>query len=330
MCHFRGAKLEMININPKITVVIPSYNRSTLVCRAIKSILRQDYQDFELIIVDDCSRDNTKEIIKPLTNEKIKYIRHSKRKGLAATRNTGIRLSKGEYIAFLDDDDEWMPSKLNKQINYFLKCSDSVGAVYCLYYEQFDYLNYRRKVPGSEMRSGNIYNALLNGWCPRISSSIMLRKKVFEECGCFDENVLTFEDYDFWLRVSGSWQFGIVNEHLAVNHHHLGGHIGNDLEHRIKALELFLEKWQTIIKKDAGKDSYDFIQQKYLSAIYSNEIIENLLNRNLFKAFHFLRQLTRIRRVTLKLLVKASIALTGSRKLFIFAERVFIFLKRDG
>ena len=95
--------------NPTVSVIIPTYNRAHLVGRAIKSVLNQTYRDFEIIVVDDGSTDNTKDIIKEFQkkDKRIKYIPYEKNKGGSAARNTGIKAAKGEYIAFLDSDDEW-------------------------------------------------------------------------------------------------------------------------------------------------------------------------------------------------------------------------------
>ena len=97
--------------NPTLTTIIPTYNRAALVKRAIQSVLNQTFQDFEIIVVDDSSVDNTEEVVKGFRDDRIRYIRHPNNKGLPAGRNTGIKVASGEYIAFLDDDDEWKKRK---------------------------------------------------------------------------------------------------------------------------------------------------------------------------------------------------------------------------
>lgn len=115
---------------PTVSVILPTYNRAHLLERAIQSVLDQTYPDFEIIVVDDASIDNTVNIIKGIINERIRYIRHEKNKGAAAARNTGIKLAKGKYIAFQDSDDEWLRDKLEKQIKIFETVSPEVGVVY--------------------------------------------------------------------------------------------------------------------------------------------------------------------------------------------------------
>jgi glycosyltransferase involved in cell wall biosynthesis len=106
----------MENSSIAVSVVIPTYNRASLLGRAIKSVLEQTYQDFEIIVVDDASTDNTEEVVRNLRDRRIRYLRHEKNRGGSAARNTGIRAAWGQYIAFQDSDDEWLPEKLKKQM----------------------------------------------------------------------------------------------------------------------------------------------------------------------------------------------------------------------
>ena len=125
---------------PTGSVIIPTYNRARMVDRAIQSVLSQTYQDFEIIVVDDASTDNTQEVVKEcmFRDKRVRYIKHEKNKGGSAARNTGIKNEHGEYVGFLDSDDEWLPTKLEKQIELFRKRCNSVGAVYCLQYMMDD------------------------------------------------------------------------------------------------------------------------------------------------------------------------------------------------
>ncbi|GAH83893.1 unnamed protein product, partial [marine sediment metagenome] len=118
--------------NITVSVIIPTYNRADMVGRAIQSVINQTYQDFEIIIIDDASTDNTREVAREFQEreKRIKYFKHEINKGGGAARNTGIKNSKGEYIAFLDSDDEWYPEKLEKQIEIFNKNDENLGVVY--------------------------------------------------------------------------------------------------------------------------------------------------------------------------------------------------------
>ena len=103
-------------INPTVSIILPTYNRAHTLRKAVDSILNQTYKDFELIVVDDGSTDDTYNLIKSINDYRIVYVKHEKNKGAAAARNTGIKLAKGKYIAFQDSDDEWYSHKLEKQM----------------------------------------------------------------------------------------------------------------------------------------------------------------------------------------------------------------------
>src|SRR3990167_7894784 len=115
---------------PLVTVIIPTYNRFELLKKALVSVLNQSFEDFEVLIIDDCSQDQTSRIPEYSADSRIRYIKNDRNKGMSAVRNIGIRNSKGTYIAFLDDDDEWMPDKLEKQMSLLIPGPPNLGAVY--------------------------------------------------------------------------------------------------------------------------------------------------------------------------------------------------------
>lgn len=120
----------MTENKPTVSIIIPTYNRSQLIARAVKSVLNQTYQNFELIIIDDGSTDNTRELVTSFNDERIRYIRHEENKGEAAARNTGLKAARCDYIAYQDSDDEWLPEKLARQIELLQDASPEVGVIY--------------------------------------------------------------------------------------------------------------------------------------------------------------------------------------------------------
>ncbi|GAH74960.1 unnamed protein product, partial [marine sediment metagenome] len=167
---------------PTVSVIIPTYNRAYLIGRAIQSVLNQTYQDFEIIVVDDGSTDDTEEIVRSFKDKRIGYVRHEKNKGAAAARNTGIKAAKSEYIAFQDSDDEWLPEKLEKQMKVFENAPPEVGVVYT------DFLrikgNKKIHIPFSwvTQKEGNIHKELLKGNFVT-TQSVVIRKKCFKKSG---------------------------------------------------------------------------------------------------------------------------------------------------
>ena len=173
-----------MNKKPTVSVIIPTYNRAHLVGRAIQSVLEQTYKDFELIVIDDGSNDNTEYIIKEFQkkDKRIKYIAYKKNKGGSAARNAGIKSSKGEYIAFLDSDDEWLSEKLEKQIRLFSSMPAKVGVIYCGRYDFDDDTGIERL--RSCLFEGDVRIELFRGWCPS-TTLLMIRRQCFDAIGFF-------------------------------------------------------------------------------------------------------------------------------------------------
>jgi glycosyltransferase involved in cell wall biosynthesis len=200
---------------PTVSVIIPTYNRAQLLAFAVLSVLNQTYQDFELIVVDDGSSDNTVDVVTGFRDNRIRLIRHSTSKGGAAARNTGIRSSIGDYLAFLDDDDEWLPDKLRLQMNIFRVSSSTIGCVYTgyLYIERSSGSVISRTVP---QKKGDLSEALLRGNCLGSGgSSVVLTRECINAVGMFDEDLPSYQDYDLWIRISKQFSFDYVVEPLV-------------------------------------------------------------------------------------------------------------------
>ena len=114
-----------------VSTIIPTHNRSKMLNRSINSVLNQTYSAIECIVIDDGSTDNTVDVIETQKDDRLIYVSHKSNRGASAARNTGIRHSNGEYISFLDDDDEWLPTKLEKQVELLTNLPNKIGMVYC-------------------------------------------------------------------------------------------------------------------------------------------------------------------------------------------------------
>lgn len=192
-----------------VSVVIPTHNRVDLLPRAIESVLNQTYKDIELIVVNDGSTDGTDDLMeKYVNNSRIKYINYKPAKGGNYARNTGIDAANGEYVAFLDDDDEWLPAKIEKQVA-LMEADNEVGLVYtginCIYVnEGISYLS------NPQLR-GDLSKEILFRNCVGSTSSVMLRK-IFCEAYRFDENLQALQDYDLWIKVLQGCKADVVSE----------------------------------------------------------------------------------------------------------------------
>lgn len=214
----------------KVSIIIRSYNRSYIIKDAIESALNQTYLDWEILIVDDGSTDNTGEIVAQYTNEKVRYIRHELNRGVGAACNTGIAAAKGEFIAFLDSDDFWKTDYLERQLNFFTQHPE-IGAVFSDVEvvgtpEPIPSLialmpNFRRRLSGWPVEtefllsSREMYLCLLEE-LPIKPTALVVRRELFSLAGHFNENWRSGEDWEFLIRLAPIACFGFQALALAV------------------------------------------------------------------------------------------------------------------
>ncbi len=204
---------------PKVAVIISTYNRSAFLKRAIESVCGQTYTDFEIIVVDDASTDDTPGVVAQFRDKPIKYIRHDENKGGSASRNTGISKSQSDYIAFLDDDDEWLPEKLARQVSV-LDAGDKLLGGVCTGHFNVD--DKSGAITGEWIPShrGNLSKKILETNCLSTTSSLLLKKETFETVGLFDEQLKSFQDYDMWVRIAQHYTFDYIKDPLVKYYWH--------------------------------------------------------------------------------------------------------------
>jgi GT2 family glycosyltransferase len=214
---------------PKVSVIIPTHNRRELVREAIASVLAQSFADFELIVVDDGSEDETAEVVQEFAG--VRYAWQPNR-GVSAARNYGVSLSTGELIAFLDSDDVWQPQKLERQVRFFTKHPD---AQICQT-EEIWLRNGVRVNPHHKHRKagGDIFARSLE-LCLVSPSAVMMRRELFECIGGFDENLPACEDYDLWLRIAATLPVHLLDIPLVIKR---GGH-ADQLSHKFWGMDRF-------------------------------------------------------------------------------------------
>lgn len=225
---------------PFVSVIIPTFNRAQVLGRALDSVFAQTFQNFEIVVVDDGSTDETPELLAAY-GSRVTVLAQANR-GVSSARNRGIRASSGEYVAFLDSDDAWLPDKLTRQIAVL----DQHPDIPLCHTEE---IWIRRGVRVNQMKKhhkqgGYIFPACLP-FCVISPSSAMLRRAVFDEVGDFDESLPACEDYDLWLRITKTYPVIFISDPLIVKY---GGHAdqlsrmhwGLD-RFRIRALEKLLQ-----------------------------------------------------------------------------------------
>jgi len=224
---------------PKVSVIVPTHNRAWCILKAVTSVLEQSFEDFELIVVDDGSTDETGALIKKIKTRdtRLSYYFYPQNKGPSAARNMGIKMARGEYITFLDSDDLWEKDKLREQVI----CAKKYNSRLVFYTDEIWIRNGVRVNPMKKhgKYSGWIFSKCLP-LCTISPSSIFMHFSVFSAVGCFDEEFTVCEDYDLWLRLSNLFYIHFIPKKLIVKY---GGHKdqlsnrywGNDM-FRVKAL----------------------------------------------------------------------------------------------
>lgn len=200
-------------MNPLVSIIIPAYNAERYIARAIKSALNQTWRDIEVIVVDDGSTDRTAEIVRSFKDPRVRYI-YQQNQNVGSARNHGIKESKGKYITFLDADDEYLPEKVEKQVE-FLEQNPKYQVVYCdtiqFYSDNPDKLFIKK----GEHPSGDIFEALLHSSVIN-PNTVMMAKELLVKVGMFDERPNFPEDWELWLRIArAGYLFGHIHEGLV-------------------------------------------------------------------------------------------------------------------
>ncbi len=231
---------------PLVSVIIPTYNRAQLLPRAIQSVLDQTFKDFELFIVDDASTDETEAAARRFNDSRIIYLRHEENKGGSAARNTGIRASRGAYVAFLDSDDEWLPSKLEKQLRLFAASEvTDLGVVMCGVRK----IGLQGQPTGSKVLDirGHVHDSLFAlEWNP-LTVTLLVRRDCLQE-ELFDERLPGFQDWDLCLRLSRRYGFDSVTEVLVSVHEHPGARVSRPPGPRL-ALKAVMDKYRAELER---------------------------------------------------------------------------------
>ncbi len=244
-------------MNPFVSVIIPTYNRVKLLNRALESVFKQTYRHFEVIVVDDGSTDQT---VHNLEHHPHLTLIHKENQGVSKARNTGLEHAKGDFIAFLDSDDEWKPKKLERQVEFF---ENNPDAMICqtdeIWIRNGKHLNPLKK---HQKVGGWIFKECLP-LCIVSPSAVMMRRKLFDIVGNFDESFPACEDYDLWLRVAARFPIHLIKERLVIKY---GGH-KDQLSHTISNLDFYrIQAIEKILKSGILDEKQTGLALKELEA----------------------------------------------------------------
>ena len=214
-----------------VSIIIPTHNRALKTARAVMSVLYQRFTDYEIVVVDDGSTDETERVLQQFKG-RIRYVAHKTNRGVSAARNTGIAIAEAPLIAFLDSDDYWLPDKLSAQMGFF---EENPSAMICQTEETW-IRNGKRANPRKRhlKPAGDVFEPSL-ALCLVSPSAVMLKRELLEEVGVFDEGLPACEDYDLWLRIACRYPVYLIRQSLIVKE---GGH-PDQLSARFKGMDRF-------------------------------------------------------------------------------------------
>ena len=199
-----------------VSVVLPTFNRSGVLPRAVESVLTQTFRDWELIVVDDHSTDSTADVIEQYRDPRIVRVSNAGRKGAAGARNTGICMARGEYVAFLDSDDEWLPSKLERQVEVAAKMDDGCAGVYTGAWSIKKGRSCRYRIPARA--AGHVLRDYLLSEFAMPTPTQMWRIRCLLEVGGYDEQLARYEDVDLTAKLLQRYAIAALDEPLAIIH----------------------------------------------------------------------------------------------------------------
>ncbi len=234
---------------PKVSVIIPTYNRADLLPRAVNSVLSQTYHDYEIIIIDDHSPDNTQDVIAAFSDPRIRSIRHQTNRRQSAAINTGIASARGEYIAFLDDDDEWLPNKLEGQVQILDASANDVGLVYG-WMDSIEDSTGRETPTYRNTTEGDIFEDSLALNIPGPTIVLLVRSSVAREVGGIDASLSRYNDADFICRVSQRYRVAVLPEvvakaHFDHEHERMGDNTPKYLADAANFLRMHMDRFST-------------------------------------------------------------------------------------
>ncbi len=264
--------------NPSVSVVIPTFNRADTIVRAIESVLKQSYHNVDVIVVDDnadgsLGREATEEVMQQyVNNERVKYLKHHYSKNGSAARNTGARASDSKYIAFLDDDDEFLPKKIESQVKLLEQLDNTWGCCYSKFSTEKEgkFLIYE------ENREGDLYvDVLTRNIMLAAGSNLLVKKSVFDEVGGFDESFKRSQDVEFLVKVLRKYKIAYDSNYGLIVH------VGNG--HSIIDFDASCALYLKSFKKDLD-ELPDDVRNKFLSKLAKERFFFHFRARHDYKA----------------------------------------------
>ncbi|TPE40004.1 glycosyltransferase family 2 protein [Pontibacter mangrovi] len=267
-----------------VSIVMPTHNRESMLTRAIESVVNQTYSNWELLVVDDASNDNTQQLVESFVskNNRIKYYKLNVNQGACVARNKGLTESKGDYITFLDSDDEYVADKVALQVNCFKSSGiDDLGVVSCGRIDFRDGIKYNEWVP--KLKGNILQDLLLKNRIGAGTPFLMVKRSVIEEHNIqFDPNMPAGQDWDFLTQVCQYTNFDVVPKPLVKVHHHSGERVYNP-ERAVLAFGRQYEKYRHLLLKNVKLHDTFVLKMAVQCYVYGyNERALELLTQKIF------------------------------------------------
>lgn len=298
----------------EVTIIIPTYKRLHYLSQAIESVVQQTYKNWTCLIINDYPPDGKAiaQLLQKINDSRFVLIDCERSQGGNVARNKGIKIAKGEIIAFLDDDDLWLPNKLEKHLERHQQ-NPQAGLIYSGVKQCWDEETLPPKITEVILPKGEIIEAMRQGiFCPHSTSGVTVRRHCFKQCGMFDENLISFQDWDMWFRIAQSYSFDCVNSALIVFRQHLGDRTSQSVQCRLQGLEQIISKW-----------SHQLVNQQQFRNIFTKEVYINhtnklILQKNYKEAFTYWQKLLKISNSQRDLLQASKLAI-----LFLFGTNFY-------
>jgi glycosyltransferase involved in cell wall biosynthesis len=237
-----------------VSVVLPTFNRAHLVGRAIASVLAQTAEDLELLVADDGSNDGTADVLAAVRDPRIRRLRLDVNGGVSRARNAAIAVAGGAWVAFLDDDNEWAPTYLARQLALAVSRRDA-GVVYCRARRHDDRTNRDVGIAPVVARERAVFCDVVNGWNPPVSCT-MVRRSTLVAAGGFDERLRVAEDLDLWLRLAQATCIAGTPDTLVVRHERTGAQLSANARWYEGAFAVLDRRWRSVIEATCGRRGY--------------------------------------------------------------------------
>jgi len=277
-----------------VSVVIPYYNRIELLPRSLRSVVDQTHRNLEIIIVDDASSQDPKDILASFNDPRIAYIRHERNRGVSGARNTGINAARGSFISFLDSDDEWLPTKVEKQLAGMKAKGKDFAVGYCFSEAVSDVTGKVIEVNSFQGEGDVLHQALAGsggspGWTGLVIlvNELFMAKEDMVRVGGFDERFRMHEDWELLIRLARSFKFTCVREVLVRNHKHKLGNIGDYHQGVPEIRRLMFEAHRDLYAQDREASARFFAELAYYEAMngWKGKALLSLMRSMAYKPF---------------------------------------------